>query len=274
VLVDSTTLNLAPAFKGQTSARTQSFVSKCRRFSAVYQSKSVSEALFRNKVFNLMILDQAGNQVKLGSLFGDNGMLSQAGILNSGRLAVNTFGQATSTRVTQNTRLTRIVELIRVGAYGSSIGATFTPKPTVSVTSATVGKLPVSQTFSGAAIQLKGIPKDVTVRQFSSCIPDTLRARVQSKGIPIQLSQRVNQIREIKVFTTTYSSVNFGFREGLTSKLTQNSRMALLAKDMINGGASRQLPGKNVDPNLLSAKKVDPNLAKLGAKTGTPKPKT
>ncbi|KNZ55737.1 hypothetical protein VP01_2598g3 [Puccinia sorghi] len=153
-------------------------------FSSLYQDYEVS---FRNTILNVIILDQAGNQVQMGSLYGANGILSQAGILANGQLGSNTFRQYTSTRITQSTRLTRIVELIRQGT-GSSTGATFTPTPTVPVgddisrSSATLDKLAISNNVPGTAFQPSGIPKDVNLRQFSSCIPDGLRARAAKQG--------------------------------------------------------------------------------------------
>ncbi|PLW16824.1 hypothetical protein PCASD_14990 [Puccinia coronata f. sp. avenae] len=131
--VDSTYLNLGTVFEGQRSLITQSFSTQCHQFSYKAQFKGISPKYYRSTLLNIFILDQSGNRMSMGSLFGQNGIFSRANVLVNG-FGAKTFRQTITTRVTTSVTLIRIIKFIRAGAYGSSVvGFKFTPRPKATV---------------------------------------------------------------------------------------------------------------------------------------------
>ncbi|KAA1114093.1 hypothetical protein PGT21_037247 [Puccinia graminis f. sp. tritici] len=204
-------------------------------------------------------------------------------------------------KITKNYRLSRIIELIKIGTYqvsGFTKGKTTQKKPAARPPakpeviqvqnradqtlqfSETMSQRALLQSIPGAAIQLKGIPTNIRCRQFTTIISERLFIKAEKYGIAIDISPQFNQIKGPREFRSTYTSVKFGFTEAVTNRLTNNNRMAKITDRISGGGLTRLSTVKKFNSRTSVAsllQKQPPTLNRIDpstTKTKIPVPPT
>ncbi|POW08655.1 hypothetical protein PSTT_07386, partial [Puccinia striiformis] len=187
------------------------------------------------------IADQFGNQVTLGSLFGNNGSFSRRNAGGSGRFGGSTFRETMTIRMTQNSRLASIVQALQSQNSGRT-AADFTSGSTTPPIKAGVtapAKIEISEKVTqrtigpnvpGISGLMKGIPSDIRLGQFSGTVLEKLTVKTNINGLRIDNTAAVNQDKGMRDLTSA-ANFKYGFTQKVNARFNAGQ----------SGGALRRL---------------------------------